>query len=73
MSTKRKQRGRAETRQPLRLDFLAFPPPHPSNRATPTVFWIQYLAFVCHTMRFIFKSVGLCFMLSAQDSVSALF
>lgn len=37
MSTKRKQRGRAETRQPLRLASLDPPAPQPPNRAAPTV------------------------------------
>lgn len=51
--------GRDQAAAPTRLPRL---PSHPPNRATPTVFWIQYFAIVCHTMRFIFKSAFvLCF------------
>lgn len=73
MSTKRKQRGRE--RPGSRPAGLRRPPPKTKQKnkkktqSHSTVFWIQYLVIVDHTMRFIFKA-AFCFMLPAQDSVS---
>lgn len=68
---KAKAEGEGETGQ--RPGWPPRPPPKTKQekkpRATRTVFWIQYLVILDHTMRFIFKA-AFCFMLSAQDSVS---
>ena len=70
MSTKRKQRGRAETRQPPRLASHTSSPKKKKKRVTPKNFWIRYLAILGHTVRFIFK-LAFCFMLSAHDCASS--
>lgn len=68
MSTKRKQRGRAETRQPLRLASLDPPAPQPPNRATPTVL-LDSIIILSRSHREVYLQVSLCFMLSLQNSV----